>query len=228
MRARTGREAAPGRLSEATSSARPGTDARARWRRECGGAVPSGTSCQMPRTARRAPRKPCVGSVLIRAKAQPLHARSIKTADVRGPSSCKQTQIKLAAFGGRRALQLSGDRTASCSRSASPRRAAAGSPPRAASRARPSAPRVSVRGPSTSSRRASSRSPRSAPRGSELLLSLRGPSSLLCTEALQTEPSPFEVRALSRVKICGDRRRRALAVGRPRDRARRASCSICS
>ena len=42
-----------------------------------------------------------------------------------------------------------------------------------------------------------------SPRGSELLLSLRGPASLLCTEALQSEPSPFEVRALSRVKICG-------------------------
>lgn len=42
-----------------------------------------------------------------------------------------------------------------------------------------------------------------SPRGSELLLSLRGPSSLLCTEALQGEPSPFEVRALSRVKVCG-------------------------
>jgi CRP-like cAMP-binding protein len=42
-----------------------------------------------------------------------------------------------------------------------------------------------------------------SPRGSELLLSLRGPSSLLCTEAMQSEPSPFEVRALSRVKICG-------------------------
>lgn len=42
-----------------------------------------------------------------------------------------------------------------------------------------------------------------SPRGAELLLSLRGPSSLLCTEALQSEPSPFEVRALSRVKMCG-------------------------
>jgi len=42
-----------------------------------------------------------------------------------------------------------------------------------------------------------------SPRGSELLLTLRGPSSLLCTEALQGEPSPFEVRALSRVKVCG-------------------------
>ena len=42
-----------------------------------------------------------------------------------------------------------------------------------------------------------------SPRGSELLLTLRGPSSLLCTEAIQAEPSPFEVRALSRVKICG-------------------------
>jgi CRP-like cAMP-binding protein len=42
-----------------------------------------------------------------------------------------------------------------------------------------------------------------SPRGSELLLSLRGPSSLLCTEALQGEASPFEVRALSRVRVCG-------------------------
>jgi CRP/FNR family transcriptional regulator, cyclic AMP receptor protein len=42
-----------------------------------------------------------------------------------------------------------------------------------------------------------------SPRGAELLLSLRGPSSLLCTEALQNEASAFEVRALSRIKICG-------------------------
>ncbi len=42
-----------------------------------------------------------------------------------------------------------------------------------------------------------------SPRGAELLLSLRGPSSLLCTEALQNETSAFEVRALSRVKVCG-------------------------
>jgi len=42
-----------------------------------------------------------------------------------------------------------------------------------------------------------------SPRGSELLLSLRGPSSLLCTEALQDEASSYEVRALSRVKVCG-------------------------
>ncbi len=42
-----------------------------------------------------------------------------------------------------------------------------------------------------------------SPRGAELLLTLRGPSSLLCTEAIQSEPSPFEVRALSRVKLCG-------------------------
>ena len=40
-------------------------------------------------------------------------------------------------------------------------------------------------------------------RGAELVLTLRGPSSLLCTEALQSEPSPYEVRALSRVKVCG-------------------------
>jgi len=42
-----------------------------------------------------------------------------------------------------------------------------------------------------------------SPRGAEMLLSLRGPSSLLCTEALQDEASSYEVRALSRVKICG-------------------------
>ncbi len=42
-----------------------------------------------------------------------------------------------------------------------------------------------------------------SPRGAEILLTLRGPSSLLCTEALQGEVSPFEVRALSRVRVCG-------------------------
>ena len=42
-----------------------------------------------------------------------------------------------------------------------------------------------------------------SPRGAELLLSLRGPTSLLCTEALQGEASAFEVRALSRVRLCG-------------------------
>jgi CRP/FNR family transcriptional regulator, cyclic AMP receptor protein len=42
-----------------------------------------------------------------------------------------------------------------------------------------------------------------SPRGAELLLSLRGPTSLLCTEALQAEASAFEVRALSRVRLCG-------------------------
>jgi CRP/FNR family transcriptional regulator, cyclic AMP receptor protein len=42
-----------------------------------------------------------------------------------------------------------------------------------------------------------------SPRGSEVLLTLRGPTSLLCTEALQGDPSPYEVRALSRVKLCG-------------------------
>jgi CRP/FNR family transcriptional regulator, cyclic AMP receptor protein len=42
-----------------------------------------------------------------------------------------------------------------------------------------------------------------SPRGTELALTLRGPTSLLCTEALRAEPSPFEVRALSRVKLCG-------------------------
>jgi CRP/FNR family transcriptional regulator, cyclic AMP receptor protein len=42
-----------------------------------------------------------------------------------------------------------------------------------------------------------------SPRGSEMLLTLRGPASLLCTEALHGDPSPYEVRALSRVKMCG-------------------------
>jgi CRP/FNR family transcriptional regulator, cyclic AMP receptor protein len=42
-----------------------------------------------------------------------------------------------------------------------------------------------------------------SPRGSEVLLTLRGPTSLLCTEALHGDPSPSEVRALTRVKLCG-------------------------
>jgi CRP-like cAMP-binding protein len=42
-----------------------------------------------------------------------------------------------------------------------------------------------------------------SPRGSEVALTLRGPTSLLCTEALQGDPSPHEVRAISRVKLCG-------------------------
>jgi CRP-like cAMP-binding protein len=42
-----------------------------------------------------------------------------------------------------------------------------------------------------------------SPRGSEMVLTLRGPSSLLCTEALRSEASPYEVRALSRVRLCG-------------------------
>jgi CRP-like cAMP-binding protein len=42
-----------------------------------------------------------------------------------------------------------------------------------------------------------------SPRGAELVLTLRGPYSLLCTEALHGESSPYEVRALSRVKLCG-------------------------
>lgn len=42
-----------------------------------------------------------------------------------------------------------------------------------------------------------------SPRGSEVLLTLRGPASLLCTESLHGDPSPYEVRALSRVKLCG-------------------------
>jgi CRP/FNR family transcriptional regulator, cyclic AMP receptor protein len=42
-----------------------------------------------------------------------------------------------------------------------------------------------------------------SPRGSEVALTIRGPTSLLCTEALHAEPSPSEVKALSRVKLCG-------------------------
>jgi CRP/FNR family transcriptional regulator, cyclic AMP receptor protein len=41
-----------------------------------------------------------------------------------------------------------------------------------------------------------------SPRGAEMVLTLRGPNTLLCTEAMQGEPSPYEVRALSRVKVC--------------------------
>jgi len=40
-------------------------------------------------------------------------------------------------------------------------------------------------------------------RGSEMLLMLRGPASLLCTDALNAGPSPYEVRAVTRVKLCG-------------------------
>jgi CRP/FNR family transcriptional regulator, cyclic AMP receptor protein len=39
--------------------------------------------------------------------------------------------------------------------------------------------------------------------GSELMLVVRGPASLLCTEAMRNQASPFEVRALSRVRLCG-------------------------
>ena len=42
-----------------------------------------------------------------------------------------------------------------------------------------------------------------SPKGSELVLALRGPTSLLCAEAMTNEPSALEVRALSRVKLCG-------------------------
>ncbi len=42
-----------------------------------------------------------------------------------------------------------------------------------------------------------------SPKGAEMHLTLRGPTALLCTEALHGEPSPCEVRALSRVKLCG-------------------------
>jgi CRP-like cAMP-binding protein len=42
-----------------------------------------------------------------------------------------------------------------------------------------------------------------SPKGAELVLTLRGPTSMLCTEAISNEPSAYEVRALSRVKLCG-------------------------
>jgi CRP-like cAMP-binding protein len=42
-----------------------------------------------------------------------------------------------------------------------------------------------------------------SPKGSELVLTLRGPTALLCTEAMTSDPSAYEVRALSRVKLCG-------------------------
>jgi len=42
-----------------------------------------------------------------------------------------------------------------------------------------------------------------SPRGTEMTLTLRGPNSLLCTEALHGESSPYDVRALARVKLCG-------------------------
>jgi CRP-like cAMP-binding protein len=42
-----------------------------------------------------------------------------------------------------------------------------------------------------------------SPRGAEMVLTLRGPHALLCTEAMRGEASPYEVRALSRVKVCG-------------------------
>jgi CRP/FNR family transcriptional regulator, cyclic AMP receptor protein len=42
-----------------------------------------------------------------------------------------------------------------------------------------------------------------SPRGTEMALTLRGPNTLLCTEALHNDPSPYDVRALSRVKLCG-------------------------
>jgi CRP/FNR family cyclic AMP-dependent transcriptional regulator len=39
--------------------------------------------------------------------------------------------------------------------------------------------------------------------GAELTLVVRGPGSLLCTEAIRSQGSPYEVRALSRVRLCG-------------------------
>ncbi len=42
-----------------------------------------------------------------------------------------------------------------------------------------------------------------SPKGAELLLSVRGPGSLLCTEAVHGDTSLTEVRALSRTRLCG-------------------------
>jgi CRP-like cAMP-binding protein len=42
-----------------------------------------------------------------------------------------------------------------------------------------------------------------SPRGTEPILMLRGPSSLLCIEALRGQPSRYQVRAISRVRLCG-------------------------
>lgn len=39
--------------------------------------------------------------------------------------------------------------------------------------------------------------------GVELMLMVRGPASLLCVEAMRGQTSPYEVRALSRVRLCG-------------------------
>ena len=40
-------------------------------------------------------------------------------------------------------------------------------------------------------------------RGAETSLALRGPGSLVCTESVRGTASPHEVRAVSRVKLCG-------------------------
>ena len=41
------------------------------------------------------------------------------------------------------------------------------------------------------------------PRGTEPIVMVRGPSSLLCIEALRRHPSRYQVRAISRVRLCG-------------------------
>ena len=38
--------------------------------------------------------------------------------------------------------------------------------------------------------------------GDEVLLMVRGPSSLLCVESMRGESSPYEIRAMSRVRLC--------------------------
>ncbi|MGZ6124129.1 MAG: Crp/Fnr family transcriptional regulator [Myxococcales bacterium] len=38
--------------------------------------------------------------------------------------------------------------------------------------------------------------------GAELMLTVRGPATLLCVEAMRGQSSPYEVRALSRVRLC--------------------------
>lgn len=57
--------------------------------------------------------------------------------------------------------------------------------------------------------------------GTELALMLRGPASLLCPEASRADPSPFEVRAVTRLRLCSLAREELDGwVGRPGSPAR--------
>src|SRR5574340_1066246 len=148
-------------------------------------------------------RKTCAGRGLIGGKTQPLHRGSRKLTVLRGPSTCKQTAIKDSITPEGSVLSNSPvTDCGSCSLGVASQGRCRLTPT-----SRESGATICAQG----------ERPRTvyfikegfvalsavSPRGSELLLSLRGPASLLCTEAMQGEPSPFEVRALSRVKICG-------------------------